>query len=158
MADAEVKEGNNSDVKAGNVVARGSRVSIDYTGRLEDGTAFDSSEGKQPIEFVAGAGHVIKGFDDAVMDMRKGEAKQIKIEPQNGYGERDEKLQQHVPKSVFPPEMKLEAGMGFSFKKPDGQIIHASITAVSADSVTLDLNHPLAGKTLAFDIKIVDIS
>src|SRR3989338_59850 len=144
--------------KPAGVVAKGNRVSIDYTGRLEDGTVFDSSDGKQPIEFVAGSGQVIKGFDDALIGMRKGEGKQVRIEPQDGYGERDEKLQQHVPKSVFPPEMKLEAGMGFSFKTPDGQVIHASITSVSDDSVTLDLNHPLAGKILAFDIKVVDIS
>jgi len=158
MANTTANNSKTAAEKPAGVVAKGSKVSIDYTGRLEDGTVFDSSEGKQPIEFVAGSGQVIKGFDNAVMGMRKGEGKQVKIEPQDGYGERDEKLQQHVPKSVFPPEMKLEAGMGFSFKTPDGQVIHASITAVSADSITLDLNHPLAGKTLAFDIKVVDIS
>ena len=140
------------------IVAKGSTVSIDYTGMLEDGTVFDSSEGREPISFTVGNGHVIRGFEDAVVGMKKGEEKRVTITPAEGYGEKDEKLQQHVPRSVFPAEMKLEKGMGFSFKTPDGQMIHASITDATGDTVTLDLNHPLAGKNLVFDIKIVDIS
>ena len=155
MAEGEAKDNNQATSQ---VVAKGSKVSMAYTGKLDDGTVFDTSENKEPIGFVAGEGHVIKGIDDAVLGMRKGEEKQVRILPREGYGDRDEKLQQKVPRSVFPAEMKLESGMGFSFKTPDGQMIHASITDATGDVVTLDLNHPLAGKNLVFDIKIVDIS
>lgn len=140
------------------VVAKGNKVSIDYTGKFDDGIVFDSSEGKEPITFTVGGGQVIKGFDDAVVGMKKGEQKHITITPGEGYGERDEKLQQHVPRTVFPPEMKLEKGMGFSFKTPQGQVIHATITEANSESVTVDMNHPLAGRNLVFDLKVVDIS
>lgn len=140
------------------VVAKGSKVSVDYTGRFDDGTVFDTSEGKAPITFTAGNSEVIKGFDDAVIGMKKGEQKKINITPAEGYGARDEKLQQQVPRSVFPQEMKLEKGMGFSFKTPQGQVIHASIMEASPESVTVDMNHPLAGRNLVFELKVVDIS
>lgn len=140
------------------IVTKGSKVSVNYTGKFDDGTVFDSSEGKEPISFTVGGGQVIKGFDDAVVGMKKGEAKKITITPQEGYGDRDEKLQQQVPRSVFPQEMKLEKGMGFSFKTPTGQVIHATITEANAEAVTVDMNHPLAGRNLIFDLKVVDVS
>lgn len=146
-----------ADAKA-NVVTSGSKVSVEYTGSFDDGTVFDTSEGKAPITFVAGNSEVIKGFDDAVVGMKKGEQKKITISTQEGYGDRDEKLQQQVPRSVFPQEMKLEKGMGFSFKTPQGQVIHATITDANAETVTVDMNHPLAGKNLVFGIKVVDIN
>ncbi|MBI2176343.1 peptidylprolyl isomerase [Candidatus Woesearchaeota archaeon] len=140
------------------VVTKGSKVSVEYTGSFEDGTVFDTSEGKAPITFVAGNSEVIKGFDDAVVGMKKGEQKKIKVTSDEGYGSRDEKLQQQVPRSVFPQEMKLEKGMGFSFKTPQGQVIHATITEANAETVTVDMNHPLAGKSLVFELKVVDIN
>ncbi len=140
------------------VVAKGSKVSVEYTGSFDDGTVFDTSEGKAPITFVAGNSEVIKGFDDAVVGMKKGEQKKIKVTSQEGYGDRDEKLQQQVPRTVFPQEMKLEKGMGFSFKTPQGQVIHATITEANAETVTVDMNHPLAGKNLIFELKVVDIT
>ena len=154
MADARANDG--GDSKA--VVAKGSKVSVDYTGSFDDGTVFDTSEGKEPISFTVGNGQVIKGFDDAVVGMKNGEQKKIKITPTEGYGERDEKLQQQVPRSVFPQEMKLEKGMGFSFKTPQGQVIHATITEANSETVTVDMNHPLAGKNLLFELKEVDIN
>ena len=140
------------------VVAKGSKVSVEYTGKFDDGTVFDSSEGKEPISFTVGGGHVIKGFDEAVVGMKKEEVKKITITPQEGYGNRDEKLKQEVPRSVFPPEMKLEKGMGFSFKTPKGELIHAAIADSTAEMVTLDMNHPLAGRNLIFELKVVSIS
>lgn len=139
------------------VVTKGNKVSVEYTGSFDDGTVFDMSQGREPIQFVAGEGHVIKGFDDAVVGMKKGEVKKITITPQEGYGARDEKLQQQVPRSVFPQEMKLEKGMGFSFKTPQGQVIHATITDASQEQVTVDMNHPLAGRSLVFELKVVDV-
>ena len=146
-----------ADTKA-DVVAKGSKVSVEYTGSFDDGTVFDTSEGKAPITFVAGNSEVIKGFDEAVVGMKKGDKKNIKVPPQEGYGDRDEKLQQQVPRTVFPPEMKIEKGMGFSFKTPDGQVIHATITNANAETVTVDMNHPLAGKNLVFELTVVDIA
>ncbi len=155
MADARAK---GSEKEAINVVAKGSRVSIEYTGTFEDGTVFDTTEGRSPIGFVTGNGEVIKGFDAAVIGMKKGEQKTIKVTPQDGYGERNEKLQQQVPRSVFPAEMKIDRNMGFSFRAPEGQMMHATITDVGGDKVTLDMNHPLAGKSLVFKLKVVDIN
>lgn len=140
------------------VVAKGSKVSVEYTGSFEDGTVFDTSQGREPISFTVGNGQVIKGFDDAVVGMKNGEQKKISITPSEGYGSRDEKLHQQVPRSVFPQEMKLEKGMGFSFKTPTGQVIHATITEANAEAVTVDMNHPLAGRDLIFDLKVVDIT
>ncbi|MBI2580939.1 peptidylprolyl isomerase [Candidatus Woesearchaeota archaeon] len=151
MADGKAKGTNN-------VVAKGSRVSVEYTGTFDDGTVFDTTDGRSPIAFVTGNGEVIRGFDDAVIGMKKGEQKTIKITPQDGYGERDERLLQQVPRSVFPAEMKLDRNMGFSFRAPQGQMMHATITGVSSDTVTLDMNHPLAGKNLVFKLKVVDIN
>ncbi|HIG98844.1 TPA: peptidylprolyl isomerase, partial [Candidatus Woesearchaeota archaeon] len=110
------------------------------------------------IEFTVGNGDVVKGFDEAVIGMKKGEQKKITILPENGYGARDERLKQQVPRSVFPPEMKLDKGMGFSFKTPTGQVIHATITGTNPETVTVDMNHPLAGRNLVFELKIVDIN
>ncbi len=142
----------------GDAVTKGNKVSVEYTGSFDDGTVFDTSQGREPIQFVAGEGHVIKGFDDAVIGMKKGEQKRVTITPQEGYGARDEKLRQQVPRSVFPQEMKLEKGMGFSFKTPQGQVIHATITDASQEAVAVDMNHPLAGKNLVFELKVVDIN
>lgn len=155
MADTKTK---GSGKETANSVAKGSRVSVEYTGTFEDGTVFDTTDGRGPIGFVTGNGEVIKGFDDAVIGMKKGEQKTVRVTPQDGYGERDEKLQQQVPRSVFPAEMKIDRNMGFSFRAPEGQMIHATITDASSDKVTLDMNHPLAGKNLVFKLKVVDIS
>ncbi len=154
MAEPEPKDGKDSKM----VVAKGSKVTVEYTGTFEDGTVFDTTEGRSPIGFVTGNGEVIRGFDDAVIGMKRGEQKTIKVMPQDGYGERDERLLQQVPRSVFPAEMKIDRDMGFSFRAPQGQMMHATITDASSDTVTLDMNHPLAGKNLVFKLKVVDIN
>ncbi|MBI2145485.1 peptidylprolyl isomerase [Candidatus Woesearchaeota archaeon] len=138
--------------------ANGSKVSVEYKGMLEDGTVFDSSEGKEPIGFTVGSNEVIKGFDDAVIGMKKGEEKKITITPENGYGERDERLMQEIPRSVFPQEMKLEKGMGFSFRTPDGRVVHATVADSTSETVTVDMNHPLAGRNLIFELKLVNVA
>lgn len=137
---------------------KGSKVKVEYTGSFDDGTVFDSSKGREPISFTLGNNEVINGFDQAITGMKQGEEKKITITPENGYGQRDEKLRQEVPRSVFPPEMKLDKGMGFSFKTPSGQMMHATIAESSGDKVTLDMNHPLAGKNLIFELKLLDVN
>ena len=140
-------------------VKKGSKVKIEYTGTLEDGTVFDSTEnhGGEPLEFEAGAGHVIKGFDDAVMGMKKGEEKEFSIPPEEAYGQPRPELRQEVPKDKFPPEQPVKEGMIIGIHGPDGRQYPAKVAKVGDTGVTLDLNHPLAGKTLKFKIKVVDI-
>ncbi|MHA1362598.1 MAG: FKBP-type peptidyl-prolyl cis-trans isomerase [Candidatus Freyarchaeota archaeon] len=137
-------------------VKKGDRVKVEYIGMFDDGTVFDSSEGKSPLEFEAGSGQIIKGFDEAVIGMEKGEEKEFKIEPKNAYGERNPELVRKIPRDQLPPE--AQAGMLLMLRTPDGMQIPAEITEVTDEEVTIDLNHPLAGKNLNFKIKIVDIS
>ena len=137
-------------------VKKGDRVKVEYIGMFDDGTVFDSSEGKSPLEFEAGSGQIIKGFDEAVIGMEKGEEKEFKIEPKDAYGERNPELVRKIPRDQLPPE--AQAGMLLMLRTPDGMQIPAEITEVTDEEVTIDLNHPLAGKTLNFKIKIVDIS
>jgi peptidylprolyl isomerase len=137
---------------------KGDTISVHYTGTFEDGKVFDSSEGKLPLQFEVGKGEVIKGFDDAVLGMDVNEEKEITIKPEEAYGKREEKLVQHVPRAVFGENAyKLKAGVVLGLKDPSGRTINASVADVSEDKVTLDLNHPLAGKTLKFKIKVVEI-
>jgi peptidylprolyl isomerase len=138
-------------------VENGNTVVVEYTGKFEDGTVFDTSKGKKPIEFKTGAGQVVKGFDEAVIGMKKGEEKKIKLKPEDAFGQRDEKLVQRVPKRIFPKNMELKKGTRLKLQSPEGQIILANVTKVEQEHVTVDFNHPLAGKNLDFDIKVLDI-
>ena len=141
------------------VVKKGSKVKIEYTGTLDDGTVFDSSEkhGK-PLEFEIGAGMVIPGFEKAIMKMKKGEENKITLKPAEAYGDPNPQLVKKIPKDQLPKDKELKPGMLLGIGLPTGQQIPARITAVDDKEVTLDLNHPLAGKTLHFKIKLVDFS
>lgn len=137
---------------------KGNTVKVHYTGSLEDGKVFDTSEGKDPLEFKAGEGKVIKGFDNAVIGMDIGEEKEITIKPEDAYGQRNEKLVQEVPKAAFGKDSdKLKQGAILGLKDPQGNVMNAIVIKVGDDKVTLDMNHPLAGKTLKFKIKIVEV-
>ncbi len=138
--------------------ADGDVVKVEYKGTFDDGNVFDTSEGKEPLVFKIGASEVIKGFDDAVKGMGIGAEKEIKIKPEEGYGERNEALVQKVPLSTFPPEMEVKEGIGLRLQAPTREIITAIITGVDSETATLDFNHPLAGKTLNFKIKLVGIN
>ena len=140
-------------------VKKGDRVTLEYTGTLEDGTVFDSSKNhKKPLEFEVGSGQVIPGFDKAVMGMKKGEKKKFTLQPSEAYGDRNSELTQIVPRTQLPKGHEPKAGMMLAVGTPDGRQVPATITKVTADNVTLDMNHPLAGKALTFDIKLVGIS
>ncbi len=140
-------------------VEKGNKVKIEYTGTLEDGTVFDSSEkhGK-PLEFEAGAGLVIPGFDKAVLGMEKDEEKEVTIKPEEGYGERKEELVKAVPRDKMPKEVEPKEGLMLIMATPDGHQIPTKIVKVEDTTITLDMNHPLAGKTLKFKIKVIDFS
>jgi FKBP-type peptidyl-prolyl cis-trans isomerase 2 len=139
-------------------IKKGDKIKVEYEGTLDDGTVFDSSKGKEPIEFEVGSGKVIPGFDDAVMGMEKGEEKEFKIKADDAYGQTNEKLIQIVPKDKLPKDPAPKEGMMLGVQLPNGQKIPARITKVEADNVTIDLNHPLAGKDLNFKIKIIELN
>jgi FKBP-type peptidyl-prolyl cis-trans isomerase 2 len=137
----------------------GDKVKIEYTGTLDDGTIFDSSsEHGNLLEFEVGAGQVIKGFDDAIQGMKEGEEKQFSISPADAYGEHDPTLIQKIPREIFPNDVELVSGLLFEAGLPTGEKVPAMITEVLGETVTVDLNHPLAGKRLNFNIKVSNIA
>jgi peptidylprolyl isomerase len=135
----------------------GHTVRIHYTGTLSDGTQFDSSAGRDPLEFALGGGMVIPGFEKAVEGMSVGESKSVTIAPEDAYGPRHEQLIQEVPKSALPEEVTPEIGMQLQGRGPDGQVMNLQVKEVADDSITVDANHPLAGEALNFDIELVEI-
>ena len=139
-------------------IKKGDKVKVDYTGTLEDGKVFDTSEGKQPLEFEVGSGQIIKGFDNALIGMEKGQEKEIKLEPADAYGDPNPQLVKKIPKDKLPEGQDPKPGMALMLKTPDGRQFPARIAEVTDKEVSIDLNHPLAGKTLNFKIKVVDVS
>ncbi|MFX0065948.1 MAG: peptidylprolyl isomerase [Candidatus Hermodarchaeota archaeon] len=137
-------------------IKKGDKVKVDYTGTLEDGTVFDTSEGNEPLEFEVGSGQLIKGFDEAVIGMVTGEEKEIKLDPADAYGDYNAELTQTVPRDTLPKEPEPKPGMSLLMVLPDGKRFPVTIAEVTDEEVILDLNHPLAGKTLIFKIKIVE--
>jgi len=140
-------------------VEKGNKVKVEYEGSFEDGTVFDSSnrEGTQkPLEFEVGAGQVIKGFDDAVIGMEKGDEKEVTIQPSEGYGDINSELLKKFPRSSLPEDQEPKEGMMLIMTAGNGQQIPAKIAKVEDTEVTIDLNHPLAGKVLKFKIKVID--
>ncbi len=140
-----------------NQAKSGDTVRIHYTGTLDDGSQFDSSAGREPLQFQLGGGQVIPGFDKAVEGMTVGDSKKVRIEPGDAYGQRHEQLVQEVPRSALPDDLVPEVGMALQGSGPEGQITQFMLVAVAADTVTLDANHPLAGQALSFEIELVEI-
>lgn len=134
----------------------GTKIKVHYTGTFNDGTVFDSSKGKEPLEFTIGSNQVIPGFESGIKEMKLNDEKTIKIEAKDAYGERDERMVVSVPRSKFPPE--IQAGGQLLLKSPEGQRIPAKIHEIREDEVIIDLNHPLAGKELNFKLKLVAIN
>ena len=135
----------------------GDTVRIHYTGTLDDGTEFDSSSGRDPLQFDLGAGQVIPGFDSAVSGMTVGDSKTVTIPPEEAYGERHEQLVQQVPKSALPEEMTPAVGMQLQSQSPEGNVMNLVVTEVQEESITVDANHPLSGHALTFAIELVEI-
>jgi len=139
-------------------VKDGSNVKVHYTGKLIDGTVFDSSEGREPLAFTIGAGMMIPGFEKGVMEMTVNEEKTINILPEDAYGEVREDMVAEVPKSALPPDMKVEKGIELMSQTPDGQQMVVKVVDVKDDLIVVDANHALAGKELVFDIKVVEVT
>ena len=134
------------------------KVKVHYTGKLTTGEVFDSSEGREPLEFTVGGGQMIKGFDEAVNGMTIDEKKTVEIPSTEAYGERREELIQEVPKDQLPEDMKPEVGQKLVATNDLGHQTYVSVTATNEEAITVDANHDLAGKDLVFDIQLVEIA
>lgn len=139
-------------------VQKGNKVKVHYTGKLSDGQVFDSSEGREPLEFTIGSGMLIQGFETGVVGMEVGDTKTVKITPEEGYGERNDELVAVVPRTNIPPDVDVSVGQMLQVQQPNNQTVNVVVTDVSDENVTLDANHPLAGKELTFDIEVVEIA
>lgn len=139
-------------------VENGNFVSVEYTGKFGDGEVFDSSEGRQPLEVHMGAGEMIKGFEEQLLGMSLNEKKVFTLAPENAYGLRNETLMRSISRSDIPKDMDVAVGMVVGLMTPEGQRIPARISQVDEQQLTLDLNHPLAGESLTFEIEVVGIS
>lgn len=136
-------------------VKQGDKVQVHYTGKFEDGTVFDSSQDAQPLEFTAGGTELIPGVSKAVIGMAPGDTKSVEISPEEGYGQRQDGLEQTVPRNLLPPEAKI--GDALQAQAQD-QTIVVWVKELGEEEAVLDANHPLAGKTLFFDLEIVAIT
>lgn len=141
------------------IVQEGDTITVEYEGRLEDGTVFDSSDKHdEPLQFTVGEGKIIKGFDQAVVGMKVGEEKEVTVPPEQAYGMHNPELVRDLPRNVFPEDQEIQRGMVFMMSLPDGRQVPVRIAEVADETVKVDLNSPLAGKTLTFSIKIVSIA
>jgi peptidylprolyl isomerase len=138
-------------------VKNGDKVKVHYHGKLTNGETFDSSEGREPLEFEVGSGMVIKGFDDGVTGMTVGEKKTINIPYDEAYGPINPEMIIEMPKDRFPQDMQIEVGMPLAMSDPQGQQFQVTIVEIKDEVVMLDANHPLAGQDLVFDLELVEI-
>ena len=136
----------------------GDTVKVHYKGSLSDGTVFDSSEEREPLEFQIGSQQIIPGFENNVKGMEVGETKTFTVSPEEAYGDRNEQMLVDVEREQLPPEIDPEEGMMLQVRGQDGSVSNVVVSEVSDDKVTLDANHPLAGKDLTFEIKLEDIN
>ena len=136
----------------------GNTVQFHYTGTLEDGSVFDSSEGRDPLEFEVGSGTIIPGLDRAIEGMRAGEQKTVTIPCAEAYGDYQAQARQDVPREQIPDSIPLEQGTMLQMQTPEGRAVPVMVAEVTDTSVTLDANHPLAGKDLTFAVEVVSVS
>jgi peptidylprolyl isomerase len=132
-------------------------VRVHYTGSLEDGTVFDSSLDRQPLEFKIGHGVIIPGFENGIIGMNEGDTKVVSIQPEDAYGMHRNELVGVIERVRVPNNIKPEVGMVLKVRSPEGEMIKVTVTDVNETSVTLDMNHPLAGKELIFEIKLIEV-
>jgi FKBP-type peptidyl-prolyl cis-trans isomerase SlpA len=140
-----------------NQVKENNTVKVNYTGKLSDGQVFDTSEGKEPIEFTLGQGQLIPGFEKGLIDMELNEKKTITVAKDEAYGDVNKDLIQEVKKTELPQDMTPEVGMGLVSKSPDGQEMNLMVVEVKEETIVIDGNHPLAGKDLVFDLEVLEI-
>lgn len=138
-------------------VKAGDKVRIHYDGTLADGSTFDSSTGRDPLEFTVGSGEIIPGLDKALPGMEAGEKKTVEVPCTEAYGERNPEATQSVPRAQVPEDIPLDVGTQLQLQTPEGQAVPVTVAEVNEEQVVLDANHPLAGKDLTFKIELVEI-
>jgi peptidylprolyl isomerase len=136
---------------------QGDSVKVHYTGKLDDGTVFDSSVGREPLDFTVGAGQLIAGFDEAVVGMSVGEMKTVRIAAEQAYGPHNPEMTLQVPRSDLPADIQPELGMQLEASQEGGHSMVVTVVVVTDESVTFDATHPLAGKALTFEIEVVEL-
>jgi len=139
------------------VAVDGDKVFVHYTGTLNDGTVFDSSVDREPLEFIVGAGQMISGFDKAVMGMKVGESKTVTLSPAEAYGEHRDELMIQISRDELPPEQEPQVGMILTMTQSNGQVLRKPVVEVTATYIIVDANHELAGKELTFEIELVKL-
>lgn len=140
------------------VIKDGDTVKVHYTGTLEDGEIFDSSEGRDPLEFTMGTGQLIPGFEKAVLGLKVGDTTKANIPCAEAYGEHNPQMEVKVQKSQLPANMEPAIGMQLQLNQQNGQPIPCQVTNIEGEEITIDANHPLAGKDLTFNIEVVEIA
>ena len=135
----------------------GDTVKVNYTGRLDDGTIFDTSVGKDPFQFIIGEGFLMQAFEEEIIGLTEGESKKFQIAAQTHFGLRQDKLVRIIPFEQLPKNLKPEVGMKFPTRRYDGQLFVIKIIEVSNDFITVISSHELAGKDLSFDVELVEI-
>jgi FKBP-type peptidyl-prolyl cis-trans isomerase SlyD len=138
-------------------IADGMVVGLDYTLRLDDGEVIDTSTGEEPLELLQGQGQIIHGLEQALYGMAIGDAKRVVVTPSDGYGADDPDAYDLVPPSTFPDDLELTLGMRLRMRDESGQVLTAYVAEIRPDGILLDFNHPLAGETLHFDVKIATL-
>jgi peptidylprolyl isomerase len=136
----------------------GDTVKVHYTGKLENGFVFDCTKERGPFELKIGAGMAVPGFEMGITGMAEGDERTIKVSPEDGFGPRDEKLLEKVNKNDLPDDIILEVGKQLMVPHPDGDYIRAIVAEVNQDKVVLDINHPLAGRSLVFEVEMLEIT
>ena len=136
---------------------QGDTVQIHYTGTLTDGTVFDSSQGRDPLEFEVGSGMIIPGLDAAIPGMAVGDTKTVEVPSDQAYGPQHPEARQPIPRSQLPDDIPQEVGTRLQMQRPDGQVVNVVIADVTDTEIVIDANHPLAGKDLTFEIEVVDV-
>jgi len=138
-------------------VQNGLVIGLDYRLKLDDGEVVDESEAGDPLYYLHGADNIIPGLEKALTGMGLNESKTVKVKPEEGYGEYDDEAVDEVERSIFPDDIELEPGLMLTLEDDEGEMMDAIVTEVNGDKVTLDFNHPLAGETLYFEVKVVEI-
>ncbi|EEX08273.1 peptidyl-prolyl cis-trans isomerase, fkbp-type [Ruegeria lacuscaerulensis ITI-1157] len=139
-------------------IKQGDTVRIHYTGTLQDGRVFDSSEGREPLEFAVGSGQIIPGLDSAMPGMEVGDKKRVEVACEEAYGPVNPAMRQDIPREGIPADIPLDPGTQLQMQTPDGQALPVTVVEATETTVTLDANHPLAGQDLTFDIEVVSVN
>jgi len=136
----------------------GDTVKVDYTGRLDDGSVFDTTENREPLQFVLGQEQLITGFQKAILGMSPGDSKTVKLAPEEAYGPRRDEMILAIDRASFPVDVEPQVGQQLQLKQSDGSPVGATVAEVTESAVTVDANHPLAGQTLTFEISLLEVA